>query len=204
MSVTGLSDSFLKADEDAQKDFATNESLSNSYTPSSLLKSDCNGKRIDYILYEGGPKMKADVLKYSMPLPDRVPECNYSYSDHEGVTATLIINPNESNVRNKDNSTLETVLNESILICDDAIKKCINHKRIYGFFSVILFLLLIITISTDAPFGLNVLYHIVRVILTVFLIFTIIMATLWNKIERNAVIAGRLAMEVSLRKPLKK
>lgn len=117
---------------------------------------------------------------------------------------TLIIQPNECTIKTTNYEAQESVLSEAMLICDDALKKGQNHKRIYGLLSALFFMLLCITVATDAPYGFNILYHVLRVLITVILIFTIIMATLWNKIERNAVLAGRLAMEVSLKRTLKK
>lgn len=203
LSVTGLTDAYTKADESAQKNSATNESLKNTYTPSTLKREDqCPGKRIDYIFYSGGSRVKVDVVKYSLPLPDQVPECNYSYSDHEAVSSVLLISSNEKVDTKFDSQSHETVLNEAMVVCDDALRKCVNHKRAYGYISGLLFMILCVAIATDAPYGFNVLYQISKVTLTVFLIFTLIMATLWNKIERNAVLAGRLAMEVSLKRTI--
>lgn len=164
-----------------------------------LIRSECPGKRIDYILYSPGSNIAVDVHKYHLPLPERVPECTYSYSDHEAVTATLTINPNATTSKSIDYSIQEAILNESTKVCDEAVKRLLSHKRIYWILSIILFILLLATVVTEAPYGCKIFYHVIRVVLTGCIIYTIIMATLWNKIENNAVIAGKLTMEISLK-----
>lgn len=197
--MTGLTDAFSEADEIAQETSSTNEALENSYTPSSLIRKQIPGKRIDYVMYLGGSNIKVIMKRYHHPLPNRVPGCAYSYSDHEAVTATLKIIRNEVPVRIFDVSARTTVLKESIDVCNIATKRLINQKRCYWFFTAILFVLLITTVATEAPFGQKVVYHIVRVLITCAMGFTFIMATLWNMIETNAVVAGKLAMELNMK-----
>ncbi|KAJ8868525.1 hypothetical protein PR048_030053 [Dryococelus australis] len=48
-------------------------------------------KRIDYILFRSGPEVQVRVESYRQPLPQKVPNCSFSFSDHEAVLATLRI-----------------------------------------------------------------------------------------------------------------
>lgn len=197
MGVTGLTDAFTEAGEISQS--GTNETLTNSYTNSSLIKNHCEGKRIDYIMYRPGSNVKLDLIKYCLPLPERVPDCSFSYSDHEAVSAALRLEKCETCTPEFDKESLKAILGECIEVCDTALRRLVTQKRVFWFFSFVLFCLLIATIATDAPFGYAVIYHVLRVLLTGALCFTIVMASLWNMIERNAVVAGKLTMEVSLR-----
>lgn len=181
----------------------TNEGPQNSYTNPSLIKKMCPGKRIDYIMYLGGPGVKIDVGIYEHPLPNRVPERTYSYSDHEAITATLKISQNESSTLNSSNSC-GSILQESVEVCNTALKRLVSHKRAYWFITAVLFMLLVTTATTEAPFGFTISYHIIRIFITVLMGFTLIMATLWNMIETNAILAGKLAMEVNLKSNGKK
>lgn len=196
--MTGLTDAFMEADSIAQENSSsTNECITNSYTHSSLIKRHCAGKRIDYIMYRPGSNVKVQLKKYALPLPERVPEQAFSYSDHEAVSATLKLDKCEICGPKVDKEIQKMILNESIEICDVALHRLVIQKRIYWFFTLILLGLLITTIVTNPPFGYPVIYHILRVVLTGALCFTIVMASLWNRIERNGVLAGKLTMEVS-------
>lgn len=198
VGVTGLTDAFTEAGEIAQT--GTNETLTNSYTNSSLIKNHCEGKRIDYIMYRPSPNVKLDLVKYCLPLPERVPDCSFSYSDHEAVAATLKLEKCETRAPEFDRDSLKAILGECVEVCDAALRRLLTQKRVFWFFSFVLFCLLIATIATDAPFGYAIVYHVLRALLTGALCFTIVMASLWNMIERNAVVAGKLTMEVGLRR----
>ena len=63
----------------------TNEIKENSFTPLSKSKA----KRIDYIMYRAGPGIEAETVNCWLPLPNRVPDKSYSYSDHEAVAAII-------------------------------------------------------------------------------------------------------------------
>ena len=45
------------------------------------------GKRIDYIMYNVGPNAIVTPLSCNLPLPNRIPGENFSFSDHEAVDA---------------------------------------------------------------------------------------------------------------------
>lgn len=204
MSMTGFTDAFNKADKDAQEPCYTNDGPDNTYTASALLNKKYPGKRIDYILYNSGSNTSVVMKKYCRPLPNRVPNCTYSYSDHEAITATFKISRKEGSIQNLDLSTRAKVLTECIDNCNLALQTLINHKRLYWFLTAALFLLFISTIAMDTPFHQPVLIHVIRVIITILLFFTFIMATAWNMIEKHALLAGKLAMEVCLKQSPKK
>lgn len=195
--MTGLVDAFTQADSISQETSNTNECIQNSYTHSSLIKNHCAGKRIDYIMYRPGSNVKVHLKKYALPLPERVPGQPFSYSDHEAVSATLKLEKCEVCGPDFDVDSQKMLLSESIQICDEALRRLMVQKLVYWLFSLILLGLLIVTIVTNPPFGYPVIYHVLRVVLTGALCFTVVMGTLWNRIERSAVLAGKLTMEVS-------
>lgn len=154
-------------------------------------------------MFRPGQNIKTDVLRFALPLPERVPEHSFSYSDHEAVAATLKLSKRKFSESACDRQCLQAVLTESIDICDIALRRLITQRRVFWFFSFLLFSFLMATIVTSAPFGYTVIYHILRILLPCALCFTIVMATLWNRIENNAVIAGKLTMEISLKQASK-
>ncbi|RZC35002.1 Calreticulin domain containing protein, partial [Asbolus verrucosus] len=138
LSVPGLVDAFNEAGEMVQDMAATNESLTNSYTPAALVKKNVPGKRIDYIMYHPGSNLQIDLKSYQLPLPNKVPERSFSYSDHEAVAATLIITKNETKPMKTNLQLKRTVLEESIEVCDEALRSLNNHKYLYWFFTLVL------------------------------------------------------------------
>lgn len=187
----------MKADTISQATPGTNECEYNSYTKTSLTKNHCAGKRIDYIMYRPSATVKVNLKTYALPLPERIPEKSFSYSDHEAISITLHLEKCDICETNLDKDSQKMILNESIQVCDVALRRLVIQKRVYWIFSFILIALLVTTIVTNPPFGYPIIYHVLRVVLTGVSCFTIVMATLWNRIEKNAVLAGKLTMEVS-------
>lgn len=197
--MVGFTDSFLEFDDVSDESkTSTNEALNNSYTASSAIQKQIPGKRIDYILFSG-VTLSVQVKHYSLPLPGRVPDRNFSYSDHEAVTATLSIDSTNSHCKTQDNDKLKCILGETIEVCEDAMKRLSYSKQVYWFISAVCLLILILTSAMDPPFGRHVLFLIFKILITCLFCFTAVMGTLWNQIELNALIAGKMSMEINLK-----
>ncbi|CAG9865285.1 unnamed protein product [Phyllotreta striolata] len=193
-TVPGLMDSYECCREPIE-DSSTCESPRNSYT-----QRKSHGQRIDYILYHPGAKLQVALKSYDLPLPDRVPCCPYSYSDHEAVEATLEIG--EAPIKHaaqKENET-ETVLRDSLAVLNKALNDLASSRICYGFVFVVLSCVLVVSFAFGVPPGYSVIYDFARVLLTIFAAFFLLMATIWVKIERHGLLAGKLAMEISLKK----
>ncbi|XKL61456.1 hypothetical protein PGB90_008513 [Kerria lacca] len=65
----------------------TYDNSRNSYR--NITEGDPNGQRIDYILYKIGNNSLIKCLSYNTPLDSRIPGQNFSYSDHEAISATF-------------------------------------------------------------------------------------------------------------------
>ncbi|XP_034656692.1 putative neutral sphingomyelinase [Drosophila subobscura] len=76
-------------DSCASDTFRTNECDHNSYTSARALSRNPRGIRIDHIFVRGGDNINAEIVEYTLPLPDRVPGQKFSFSDHEAVLAKL-------------------------------------------------------------------------------------------------------------------
>ncbi|XP_050502988.1 putative neutral sphingomyelinase [Diabrotica virgifera virgifera] len=198
--IPGLVDSFEYAN--VPKDhIATCESLRNTYTPSSYVKQKIPGQRIDFIMYHPGSKLQVEMRNYRLPLPDRVPQCTFSYSDHEAVEVTLEISKKAAMTYCRNEHDLQNILHESILILDRGLASIYTHKILYSVLGIILFCSLIVTFTFDVPIGFIVLYNILKVLIGLGWAFCLLMATVWNKIERHGVLAGKSAIEKHLKKP---
>ncbi|ALC42908.1 CG12034, partial [Drosophila busckii] len=78
-------------DSCASDAFRTNECGRNSYTSSRALQNNPLGIRIDHIFVRGADDIKAQIMEYTLPFPDRVPGQKFSYSDHEAVLAKIAL-----------------------------------------------------------------------------------------------------------------
>lgn len=108
----------------------------------------------------------------------------------------------ESNVTSKnedDNNGLTTALSEAIDICQENLEKLRSHKTIYFTMALAVMLTLFYLIDMVPPYGLKTLFTVLRVIVSGLVLFFVFMATLWNSMEANGILAGKLAMEISLR-----
>ncbi|XP_030372724.1 putative neutral sphingomyelinase [Scaptodrosophila lebanonensis] len=76
-------------DSCASDAFRTNECGRNSYTSKRSLAKNPLGIRIDHIFVRGADHIKAHIVDYTLPFPERVPGEKFSYSDHEAVLAKL-------------------------------------------------------------------------------------------------------------------
>lgn len=203
MSATDLQDSYYVLESKKEKCFSTNEGHLNSYTDPKLIISKFEGKRIDYILYRGSANCKTVLKDYNLPLPQRVTGQNYSYSDHEAVLAELELTYDDTRPKLGANLNYKNDLIECMNVCDEAMRRLSYHRRLYWFLTAFLFCMLFVTIGMDAPFNFTKVYHVLRFFVTAVLCFTLIMATLWNNIEYNAVLAGKLNMDVNLKQLIK-
>lgn len=200
LNIADFKDGYIEMKDESSAKFGTNETLDNSYTPRSLVKKGYIGKRIDYIMYRGGESTNIEMQNYLLPLPNRVPNCSYSYSDHEAVSADFTLEKVEQKMEDKNYPEGIAVLKESIDVCNGALSNLKTSAIIYWFLTAFLFLLLVASIPFDAPFGYRYIIHIVRGLLTLLLTFTFIMGSLWNRIETHGILSGRLAMEATLMK----
>jgi sphingomyelin phosphodiesterase 2 len=87
-------------------------------------------------------------------------------------------------------------LKESCAVCDAALERLNRDKQSYWIYSAAFFFTLLCTIGLEAPLSCFKTYNIIRIIVTILLCFTIIMATIWNRMEVNAVLTGKLGIEV--------
>ncbi|CAA9994359.1 unnamed protein product [Nesidiocoris tenuis] len=124
VSLAGLHDSFL--DRANEKNYGTNESARNSYSPKALLKTNPDGGRLDYILFKCDQNHEATALSYSFALPERIPGSDVSYSDHEAVEACIELRQKSiepDGVDGGSDSTTEAILRESIDVCERGLRQ---------------------------------------------------------------------------------
>lgn len=192
----------------------TNEIGKNSYSDTEAAKKNPQGKRIDYIMYRFGNNFEGRLLEHRLPLPERIPGKQISYSDHEAVYAKIILKKTSSSAIEQlmacdggeghgecESSDQETILalKESIGICNESLKQLESHRRSYSLMAIGVVIVLLSMLELEAPYGLKCAYLVLKFLLCGIVIFFIFMATIWNVMEKHGILAGKLSMEIALK-----
>jgi sphingomyelin phosphodiesterase 2 len=201
--VTPLCDAWVEAN--GCDGGETSETPSNSYTQRSSLKESPTGKRIDYIMYMSGPNIHAETISCELPLPDRVPGKNLSYSDHEAIAAKIFLRRKDSKVMTtrdfvRSQSCKEIDMKRNVVghakdILENSLRNSSSMKMIYICILLICLLLLFISFIPVPhaiivfPGGatlMDIFIFIIRLILIVVMCYLGLMASLFLKRERHA------------------
>lgn len=136
------------------------------------------------------------------PLPSRVEGRPFSYSDHEAVCAKFRIlegSPPDAAQSHNQEEYIQT-LEEALEVCGSAMKALALNKRKYFFiFGVIAILLASLPLSNESSLILHYLLVTARLALTLIAVYCLIMATVWNRIEKHGILAGQLGIEFRLK-----
>ena len=168
-------------------------------------------KRIDYIMYQAGPGLKAETLNCWLPLPNRVPETSYSYSDHEAVAAVIKLSkPNGIPSRqsfyrsmglNNQKQIFEAV-NDAIEIINKSLKLVEGEQTTYIVYISVLMLLLLLTFI---PSGFTIQSYCLfwdlglffpRFAINVIICIFFLMGSLFNRREKNALVATKKELQL--------
>ena len=174
----------------------------------------CHSCKLEFQMYRSGPSVDAETINCWQPLPPRVPGENYSYSDHEAVAAMIRIKKSNETCRfqsgpefrrslsvNNRNETVQAV-HDAINIIDKSLSTVDRDQFKYVIYSFLVLLMLTLTfIPTDyIPQHYFVSYDLAlflpRFILTVFLVIFFLMASLFNKREKNALISTKKELKL--------
>ncbi|CAB3228620.1 unnamed protein product [Arctia plantaginis] len=173
----------------------TSDNVNNSYSDVKQVKSCPDGKRIDHILYKLDPSWEAEITSFGNPLPDRVPEKEFSYSDHNAVTLELVLTQTDIKTiqkqYSKDNSFDETI-KQTIKVCQEARDDLTRSKKLYLILGGLIFMFLIGTVGLWTN---NILHDILKLFVSGLCFYYLIMGTIWNRMELNSLKAGLSALE---------
>lgn len=181
----------------------TSETPQNSYTAPASLRICPNGKRIDYVMCSSRKGLSMETVDVNIPLPARVPDRPFSYSDHEAVCAKFRVQETQTSASSaKENENKESCtesLKEAAHVCDAALKNLSNDKRNYWLvFGVVAVLLAALPFTHDGSRLVHYTLTVAHLLLTLVAVFCFAMATVWNRIERHGILAGQLAIVTRL------
>lgn len=178
---------------------------------------------------------QVEIANFQHPLPNRVPYKDFSYSDHEGVMATLKFIQGQLYIyiclsyivfffylfyislivikkmwkvcthvccageHGTINTNVTDSLKEAIEICENALRSVQRQRFWYLLSGCILIVPLLWSIGLNClnmSLGIEIGLNIARIILTAILCYTLFMSTIWNSVEKNALRAGCLGIEI--------
>lgn len=160
-AIVPLQDAWISAKADGNGESCG--ALKNSYTNlHTILPGSCSfkpsertliptGQRIDFIMFRSNGKFSSKALSCEQPLPDRVPGTTFSYSDHEGVSATIKVEQRGGEAQDAEtckydtNNCIEMVLKKSKQILNDRLNQSFRDQIFYfllaGFLWTLMFAL---------------------------------------------------------------
>lgn len=99
----------------------------------------------------------------------------------------------------KANDNLRSTLRQSIQVCNDSLKQLLANRTFFVAVAVSALVFLFTIMDWEAPYGMKWAFVWFRIILAAYILFNVIMATVWNAIEKNGILSGKLAMEMQLK-----
>ncbi|XP_017468056.1 PREDICTED: putative neutral sphingomyelinase isoform X1 [Rhagoletis zephyria] len=210
------------------KNIFTNEYYKNSYTSTAINANKSHGIHIDHIFARSSDNFKLSILDYGLPLSERVPGHNFSFSDHEAVLTKLNLDESPHSICEEASSAVNALVNhverigdqnceafiktneylvsrrvdvlqESISLCEMSLDQLNIDRIFYYSVAVILAFILVVFLEYPAPVGFRTLYIIFKFSISVALLFCIFMGSVWNYMELNGILSGKVAMELMLR-----
>lgn len=211
--VTPLNDAWEEAN--GPEGGETSETPNNKYTVRSALKESPRGRRIDYLLYKAGPNITAETMSCQLPLPDRIPGKQISYSDHEAVTATIRLartnrgsgGPMSGREFYKMQGSLDPdarmkAAEDGLAVIEESLRTVGVASIWYTLFAVICLVLLIAAFIPTGleivPVYLDILLFLVRLCLIVTATYLSLMALLFHKKERHALLSTKATLQLIL------
>ncbi|KAG8234134.1 hypothetical protein J437_LFUL007500 [Ladona fulva] len=184
----------------------TNECIRNSYACPKAVQNCPQGKQIDHIMYKAAIGKEVKVLSYGLPFPKRVAGQDFSYSDHEAVSATLVVtnSPSDGFQPQKNRCKEElAALGEARAVVSKGLRSVSFDRKAYSLASACLILFLVASIGNLTREG-SIFYFILialRAVAVILLVFTFFMASVWHSLEKNALLAVDEALKVVLMYP---
>ena len=200
LSTSKMKDSF---NQKQSRFTGTHEYAYNTYSNGEVTAKKPEGIRIDYILYRESDNLECEIEEYELPMLEKIPDLNISYSDHEAIHVRLTISKKQNRsapVAVNPTVTQDNMKNikECINTCNKTLKVLESHRTSYTLMAFALCVLLFNIVEISPAYGFATAYMILKFLLCGLTIFFIFMATLWNIIEKHGILAGKLSMEMMM------
>lgn len=120
-------------------------------------------------------------------------------SSEENANNKIDSSFSEAISNSKANDNLRSTLRQSIQVCNDSLKQLLANRTFFVAVAVSALVFLFTIMDWEAPYGMKWAFVWFRIILAAYILFNVIMATVWNAIEKNGILSGKLAMEMQLK-----
>lgn len=114
------------------------------------------------------------------------------------VDDTIDSSFSEAISKSKANDHIRSALSQSIQVCNESLKQLLTNRMFYVALAVSALVLLFTIMDWEAPYGMKWAFVWLRIIVAAYILFNVVMATIWNAIEKNGILSGKLAMEMQL------
>lgn len=138
---------------------------------------------------------QASVVNFGNPLEDRVPGESFSYSDHNAVNLQLRLKPTKEAAPRREfskDSSVDVTVEQAIKVCEETMETIAKSKKLFLLSGGLLFMFLLGSVGFWPN---NILCDFLKLVLTAFCFYYLVMGTLWNKIEMNSLKAGLSALK---------
>ena len=129
---------------------------------------------------------QATVTKFGNPLPDRVPGKEFSYSDHNAVSVQLNLKPRSNTSGNSKCIDIDTEFHETtkeaIQVCKEAMSDLSSFKTLH---LAIAGVTLMTLMGTVGYWPSSMFCDIIKIIITGLGFYSLMLGTIWYKIESN-------------------
>lgn len=135
------------------------------------------------------------MINFGNPLEDKVPDQPFSYSDHNAVALELRLEKTTSKCNQRQYSkenAFDMTVAQAIKVCEEAMDTITKSKKLFLTTGGLLFMFLLGTVGFWPN---KIIYDVIKIILTGFCFYYLIMGSLWNKIEMNSLKAGLNALQ---------
>ncbi|KAK8383547.1 hypothetical protein O3P69_015777 [Scylla paramamosain] len=184
----------------------TNQTPANSYTNVKTLITNPSGNRIDYIFYQASSTHKVKTKLCDQPWPQRVPQRDFSFSDHEAVRAIITITPVKDEDATENITELQAqtdALLEGAAVCEQGLKKVACNRRLYLTLAGLVLgleLAYLAVLSLDLSLGALMGLSVLSMAGMLLLAYLLHMGTVFSHLEYSGVQAARLAIKCHLEK----
>lgn len=134
------------------------------------------------------------MVNLGNPLPTRVPNKEFSYSDHNAVSVQIHLKPSDNKTQKETSldDAFDETATQAIKVCEEAM---VNISKSKTMFLTVGGLILMFLIGTVGYWPNLIFYDIIKLLITGLSFYYLIMGTVWNNIEMNSLKAGLSALE---------
>lgn len=121
-----------------------------------------------------------------------------SHNAHNNYEGNYCVTPSKS--MQELHAARLSVLHEAIALCDTALEQLkMDRWFYYGIAALLTFVLIALVEFTIVPAGFKMLYWMLKFMLFTVILYCLFMGSIWNFMERNGILSGKMDMSILLK-----